>query len=144
MKRSGGPGRVDGEGCRCLPDVLPEEVRRSLDELGGLEALSERVPGTEELAEAVSRFKAMADGLRLQILNMLAVSPLCVCVIRAVTGVEDSKLSYHLGVLRSAGLIDAEKRGSWIIYSITEHGARLFSTCTTQVRDGSAVPPAPR
>ena len=102
----------------------------SLDELGGLEGLSERVPGIEELAGAVSRYKAMADALRLQILHMLSVSPLCVCVIRAVTDVEDSKLSYHLGILRSAGLIDAEKRGSWIIYSISEHGARLFSNCT--------------
>ncbi len=60
---------------------------------------------------------------------MLAVSPLCVCVIRAVTGVEDSKLSYHLSILKSAGLIDADKKDSWIIYNISETGARLLSTC---------------
>lgn len=129
MNGSGGTGRVNGKGCRCLPDVLPDGVRRSLDGLGGLEALSGRVPGMDELAGAVSMYKAMADGLRLQILHMLAVSPLCVCVIRAITGVEDSKLSYHLGVLRSAGLIDAEKTGSFIVYSISEHGTRLLSTC---------------
>jgi len=132
MNESGGTGRVNGEGCRCLPDVLPDEVRRNLDELGGLEVLSERIPGVEELAVAISRYKAMADGLRLQVLHMLAVSPLCVCVMRAITGVEDSKLSYHLGILRSAGLIGAEKTGSFIIYSITEQGARLLNTCVME------------
>ncbi len=129
MNRTGMTGPATREGCRCLPEVLPEEVRRSLEELGGLEALSRRVPGKEELNDAVSSYKAMADGLRLQILHMLAISPLCVCVIKAVTGVEDSKLSYHLSIMKAAGLIDAEKRGSWIIYNISETGEGLLSTC---------------
>ena len=113
MNGSRGTGRIKREVCRCLPDVLPDEVRRSL----------------EELTDAVSSYKAMADGLRLQILHMLAISPLCVCVIRAVTGVEDSRLSYHLSIMKAAGLIDAEKRGSWIIYNISETGEGLLSTC---------------
>ena len=129
MNGIGGTGHVNRKGCRCLPDVLPDEVRRRLHELGGLDALSERVPPMEELARAVSRYKAMADGLRLQILHLLAVSPLCVCVIRAVTGVEDSKLSYHLGVLRSAGLIEVERSGNWMIYSLNRSGEGLLSTC---------------
>lgn len=129
MNGTGGTGPANREGCRCLPEVLPEEVRRSLDEIGGLEALSRKVPGKGELIETVSSYKAMADGLRLQILHMLAISPLCVCVIRAVTGVEDSKLSYHLRILKSAGLITAEKKGNWIIYNTSETGARLLSTC---------------
>ena len=129
MNGSRGTGRIKREVCRCLPDVLPDEVRRSLDELGGLDALTGSIPGMEELTDAVSSYKAMADGLRLQILHMLAISPLCVCVIRAVTGVEDSRLSYHLSIMKAAGLIDAEKRGSWIIYNIGETGERLLSTC---------------
>lgn len=132
MNRSGGPGHPDREGCMCLPDVIPDEVRRSLEELGGLEALSRMVPEMDELAEPVSRYKAMADGLRLQILHLLAVSPLCVCVIRTVTGVEDSKLSYHLGILKSAGLVESEKTGSWIIYSISGYGTRLLRSCEAE------------
>lgn len=132
MNGSGRAGRATRGVCRCLPDVLPDEVRKSLDELGGLGGLTGRVPGRKELARAVSRYRAMADGLRLQILHLLAISPFCVCVIRAVTGVEDSKLSYHLGVLRSAGLIDVERSGSWMIYSVSRPGAELLSTCAME------------
>jgi ArsR family transcriptional regulator len=61
--------------------------------------------------------------LCLKILAMLAVQPLCVCVIKAVLGIADSKLSYHLSVLKKTGLITGEAQGNWIIYRLTADGA---------------------
>ncbi len=57
-------------------------------------------------------------------MHLLRDAPLCVCVIRASMGMEDSKLSYHLGVLKRAGLVVAAKRGSWVIYELTGLGRR--------------------
>jgi len=74
--------------------------------------------------------KAMADPLRLKVLHLLATSRLCVCVIRAVTCVEDSKLSYHLGLLRSAGLVSSLREGNWVIYEITPSGKRWVEAGT--------------
>jgi len=66
--------------------------------------------------------RALGDPLRLKILMMLSVQPLCVCIVKAVLGIADSKLSYHLGVLKKANLITGEAQGNWIIYRLTTEG----------------------
>lgn len=62
---------------------------------------------------------------------MLAVRPLC--VIKEVLSIADSKLSYHLSVLKEAGLIVGEAQENWIIYRLTDEGrcgpnARTWAT----------------
>lgn len=101
---------------------VPEEVAASLCACGGIEGLGTLLPSEAELERLSARHRACADPIRLKILAMLGVQPLCVCVIKAVLGIADSKLSYHLGVLRKAGLITGEQQGSWIIYSLTTEG----------------------
>ncbi len=109
----------------CREDTLPlpPEVEKSLCRCGGIAGLVERLPEDETLARASALHRALADPLRLKVLAMLAVQPLCVCVIKAVLGIADSKLSYHLGVLRKAGLIAGEAQGNWIVYRLTDDGA---------------------
>lgn len=63
-------------------------------------------------------FGALADPTRLAILDLLAGSPRCTCEIGEVVELAPNRLSYHLKVLREAGLIVGEKRGRWIDYSI--------------------------
>ncbi|MBR1369438.1 ArsR family transcriptional regulator [Methanocalculus chunghsingensis] len=104
---------------------LPAEIESSLCECGGITGLIGRLPPEEVVEEAVSTFRALADPLRLKILTLLAVQPLCVCVIRAVLGIADSRLSYHLSILKNAGLIAGEQSGNWIIYRLTEGGERV-------------------
>ena len=65
---------------------------------------------------------ALSDPVRLRILHLVGVQPLCVCVIKACIGIADSKLSYHLTILKKAGLIEGSQQGNWIIYSITDTG----------------------
>ncbi|MCP1714263.1 ArsR family transcriptional regulator [Methanocalculus alkaliphilus] len=127
MIRKGGrrvgqaPDRADEDGRM----ELPAEIESSLCECGGIAGLIGRLPPEEVVEGTVSIFRGLADPLRLKILILLAVQPLCVCVIRAVLGVADSRLSYHLSILKNAGLIAGEQSGNWIIYRLTEDGERV-------------------
>ena len=101
---------------------LPPDVEESLCRYGGIAGLTGQLPGDDLLKRESALFRALADPLRLKILAMLAVQPLCVCVIKAVLGIADSKLSYHLSVLKKTGLIAGEAQGNWIIYRLTADG----------------------
>jgi ArsR family transcriptional regulator, arsenate/arsenite/antimonite-responsive transcriptional repressor len=70
------------------------------------------------LAEA---FKALADPVRLQLLNLIATAEAgeaCACDL--IDQVERSQptVSHHLKVLREAGLVTGEKRGTWVWWSV--------------------------
>ncbi|MDD3858218.1 MAG: metalloregulator ArsR/SmtB family transcription factor [Methanoculleus sp.] len=101
---------------------LPPDVEESLCRCGGITGLMGQLPGDDLLKRESALFRALADPLRLKILAMLAVQPLCVCVIKAVLGIADSKLSYHLSVLKKTGLIAGEAQGNWIVYRLTADG----------------------
>jgi len=60
-------------------------------------------------------FKALADPTRLQILSLLARNPggVCECNIVDCTPLSQPTISYHVKVLREAGLLDVEKQGLW-------------------------------
>lgn len=101
---------------------IPEDVAEALLTCGGVATMEERLPSDERLARISAFHRACADPIRLKVLSMLSFQPLCVCVIKEVLGIADSKLSYHLGVLKKAGLITGESEANWIIYSLTEAG----------------------
>jgi ArsR family transcriptional regulator len=75
-------------------------------------------PDAELLATV---FKALADPVRLRLLNMISTSPtgeVCACDLVAPTGRSQPTVSHHLKVLREAGLLTADKRGSWVWYAV--------------------------
>lgn len=64
---------------------------------------------------------AVADPVRLQLLEQLAESGTrCVCDLQVDTPIASNLLSYHLKVLRAAGLVTARKRGRWVDYTMAE------------------------
>ena len=64
-------------------------------------------------------FGALADPIRLDILARLADgAEHCVCELLRETGLAANLLSYHLAVLRRAGLIAAKRRGRWVDYRL--------------------------
>jgi ArsR family transcriptional regulator len=69
-------------------------------------------------------FHALSDPVRITILHLLAVQPLCVCVIKECIGIADSKLSYHLTIMKKADLIEGKQEGNWIIYHLTDLGMK--------------------
>ena len=104
---------------------IPQSIREELDRTGGLEALARCIPAKKDL-EAKSRiYHALSDPLRLSILHLLKDQPLCVCVINQFMHIADSKLSYHLNILKESGLIEGEYQGNWIIYSLTDTGSEF-------------------
>lgn len=66
-------------------------------------------------------FKALSDETRLEILGLLAGAgaELCVCDIESHFALSQPTISHHLKVLREAGLVTAERRGTWAYYSLS-------------------------
>jgi len=83
--------------------------------------------------------KALAHPARLLIVDELAKQPLCVCDIRALVGSDLSTVSKHLSVLKNAGLVAAEKRGSQVFYSLRCPCAVDFFTCAETVLKTTAI-----
>ena len=73
------------------------------------------------IQEIADLFKALSDRTRLRIIYVLvrAGSKLCVCEIMDALGESQYLVSRHLKVLRVAGLVDEEKEGRWVFYSLT-------------------------
>ena len=68
-------------------------------------------------------FNALADKIRLKILNQISQSSnksLCVCDLEGLLDIKQSKLSYHLKKLVDANILSAEKHGTWNYYKINE------------------------
>ena len=68
------------------------------------------------------RLGALADPVRLRIVGILAGGGRCVCDLRAEMVIAANLLSYHLRVLREAGLVTATRRGRWIDYRLAPDG----------------------
>lgn len=73
-------------------------------------------------------FKALADPNRLEILHILGRQVRCNCHLQEMLDLAPNLLSYHLKVLREAGLIVGERRGRWIDYSIAPRARDLIQT----------------
>ncbi len=63
-------------------------------------------------------FHALSDPLRIKVLELLREQELCVCDLCTAMEVTQSKLSFHLKVLREAQLVQARQEGRWIYYSL--------------------------
>ena len=72
-----------------------------------------------ERATLAARFKALADPTRVAIVNRLAGAPeVCVCAFVDDLGLSQPTVSHHLRILREAGLVDVERRGTWAYYRL--------------------------
>lgn len=83
--------------------------------------LSGPVLGEEEAVELAGVFKALSDPVRLRLLNMIASAEsgeACVCDLTGPFELTGPTISHHLKVLRQAGLIDGERRGTWVYYRV--------------------------
>ncbi len=72
------------------------------------------------MEDAARLFQALADTSRLQLLKCLQVRPACVCELMQATGMSQTRVSRHLGVLRHAGLVKDTRDAQWVIYSLAQ------------------------
>lgn len=77
-------------------------------------------PVYRSAVEAASLLSAAADPNRMTILKILAEGTACVCTIQQHVPVAPNLLSYHLKVLRDAGLIVGRRRARWMDYELVE------------------------
>ncbi|BAZ08511.1 ArsR family transcriptional regulator [Calothrix sp. NIES-4071] len=63
-------------------------------------------------------FHALSDPLRIRVLELLRHKELCVCDLCSVLGATQSKLSFHLKILKEAGFVNSRQQGRWIYYSL--------------------------
>lgn len=73
---------------------------------------------TPDLTTAARLFHALSDETRLGILEMLQDGERCVCDLQGELDAAQSRLSFHLKVLREAGLVTDRKEGRWSYYTI--------------------------
>lgn len=71
-----------------------------------------------DLARAATLFHALSDDTRLALLEMLRGGEQCVCELQGAMGAAQSRLSFHLRVLKDAGLVADRKEGRWSYYRI--------------------------
>jgi ArsR family transcriptional regulator len=77
-------------------------------------------PLSQDQAEHVApMLKALADPARLRLMSLIASHPggeACVCDLGSAFDLSQPTISHHLKVLHAAGLLDRDKRGSWVYY----------------------------
>jgi ArsR family transcriptional regulator len=81
-----------------------------------------RQPLTEDQSVELARvFKALGDPVRLRLLSLIAShggGEACVCDLSDAFDLTGPTISHHLKVLREAGIIDGERRGTWVYYRV--------------------------
>ncbi|MFJ5197534.1 ArsR/SmtB family transcription factor [Streptomyces sp. NPDC088394] len=92
-------------------------------------------PLDEEDATGLAKvFKALGDPVRLRLLSMIASrdgGEICVCDLTPAFDLSQPTISHHLKLLKQAGLIDSERRGTWVYYRLLpESTDRLAAVLT--------------
>ena len=74
----------------------------------------------EQATRLAPMFKALGDPARLRLLSLIAAAgpEACVCELTGAFDLTGPTISHHLRVLREAGLVDCERRGTWVYYWI--------------------------
>lgn len=75
-------------------------------------------PAKQDFSRAVELFHALSDETRLAIVQRLRSGEHCVCDLTDVLDAAQSRLSFHLKVLKEAGLVTDRKEGRWVHYSL--------------------------
>ncbi|MFD9323535.1 ArsR/SmtB family transcription factor [Streptomyces sp. NPDC060053] len=96
-----------------------------------------------QAADLAKIFKALGDPVRLRLLSMIASrsgGEVCVCDLTPAFNLSQPTISHHLKLLRQAGLIDCERRGTWVYYWVLPGTLDRLSAflATTQTAEATA------
>jgi DNA-binding transcriptional ArsR family regulator len=87
-----------------------------------------------EAAQLAVMFKALGDPVRLRLVSLIARHPggeACVCEISVPFDVSQPTISHHLKLLREAGLLECERRGTWVYYRVVPSVLQQLSSVLT-------------
>jgi ArsR family transcriptional regulator, arsenate/arsenite/antimonite-responsive transcriptional repressor len=95
----------------------------------------------ERAAELAPVFKALGDPVRLRLLSMIAsrsVGEVCVCELTPAFELSQPTISHHLKLLRQAGLVDCERRGTWVYYWLRPETTDMLASLLTRPAEATA------
>ncbi|MFO7628759.1 MAG: metalloregulator ArsR/SmtB family transcription factor [Prochlorococcaceae cyanobacterium] len=99
-------------------------------------------PSLQE-GQARALLKALADPLRLQVIEALGGGERCVCDLTSDLGLAQSKLSFHLKVLKEAGLLADRHEGRWIYYSLQPEPLQALQQWLAKLSNLCQTPASP-
>jgi ArsR family transcriptional regulator len=127
-------------------------ARQSLRVIGERSSATPPVLDEDRVGRVVALGRALSDPIRVRMLGMMAEGRgccglpelntpvedkgICVCEFEDYFGMGQSRISYHVGKLKEAGLVREERRGKWSFYSLDREVARDLLTETREVLPG--------
>lgn len=100
-------------------------------------------PATLDADQARQLLKALADPIRLRVIEALDSGERCVCELTSELGLAQSKLSFHLKVLKEAGLLADRQSGRWIYYQLQPQALESLRGWLAELAAGCTAPAHP-
>ena len=111
------------------------------DALACCTPLSREPMSEAQAAQVAPLLKALADPVRLRLMSMVLShegGEACVCDLTPAFDLSQPTISHHLKVLHEAGLVDREKRGTWVYYQAKPQAMEAISALFATVTMGNA------
>lgn len=89
-----------------------------------------------QLDRATSWFHALSDPTRLEIVVLLSHGERCVCELQDALAAAQSRLSFHLGVLKDAGVVTDRREGRWVYYALNRDALDGIAEFARAVKPG--------
>ncbi len=86
--------------------------------------------------KAIDSLKALAEPIRLEIIESLSSGEKCVCELMQETDLAQSKISFHLKVLKEAGVITDRQSGRWVYYRLDTRALKSLQNWIKRLRKG--------
>ncbi|QDQ97117.1 ArsR/SmtB family transcription factor [Tomitella fengzijianii] len=99
----------------------------------------------QDAGELARVFKALGDPVRLRLLSLIASrdgGEVCVCDLTPAFALSQPTISHHLKLLREAGLIGSERRGTWVYYWLLPETTDRLAAILTRPADLAETAPA--
>jgi ArsR family transcriptional regulator len=82
-------------------------------------------------------FQALSDPKRMEIIALLTGGERCVCELTDIVGAKQPLLSFHLKILREAGLVRSRRRGKWMYYSLNSETMKEMQLIVGSLAEGT-------
>ncbi len=92
-----------------------------------------------DLDRAVTAFHALSDPTRLELVALLRRGERCVCELQESLGAAQSRLSFHLKVLKDARLVTDRREGRWVYYTLDLAAVESLADILTDCCGGQRV-----
>ena len=92
------------------------------------------------VAQTARWFHALGDETRLQIIDRLSEGEQCVCDLTDLLETAQSRLSFHLKILKDAGILKDRREGRWVYYSLNPNALEALEQFTGTLKERSRKP----